>query len=115
MIKVYCFTRLDVERCEIWPSELPAVPNVGDYIQSDYIWMVQGLPVQLDLKVATITWEKGTNVWVPQIELGLPPNFKSMALFDLWYEKTRGVISVEYYQQRAKELYQALHYGESDV
>lgn len=39
MIPVHCHTNLDlVNSAECWPEELPAVPNVGDLIESAYKW-----------------------------------------------------------------------------
>lgn len=53
MTPVTCKTNLDLHHSESWPTELPAVPNVGDYIVSARKWGV----FQLRLKVTSVTWE----------------------------------------------------------
>ena len=40
MVKIHCHTNLDlIKTAEKWPEELPEVPRVGDYIQSNYKWL----------------------------------------------------------------------------
>ena len=74
MIKVHCRTNLDL-RGEQWPSDMPAIPRVGERIQSMTKWGT----FQLTLEVVAVTWEhsivhdwdinKEAKVWVPSIEL----------------------------------------------
>ena len=65
-MRVVCRTNLDLHG-EIWPTELPALPNVGDLIQSNQKWGV----FQLRLKVIRITWKRYNieHNWYPEIEL----------------------------------------------
>ena len=64
MIKVYCHSNLDLYR-ERWPTELPWMPNVGDYIES----MTTHSGYQLELQVVSITWKYTCGEYVPNIEL----------------------------------------------
>lgn len=66
MIEVHCRTNLDL-RGETWPTELPAVPNVGDRIQS----ATKHHDFQLQLEVCAVTWKSYNNGtrWYPEIEL----------------------------------------------
>jgi hypothetical protein len=93
-MQVHCHTNLDLFN-EEWPSELPAVPNVGDHIQS----RTKHGHFQLELKVCRVTWEYNENAsaYVPKIELhmsdwmkGLPSKRKgaangSITAFYEWY------------------------------
>jgi hypothetical protein len=91
MITVNCKTNLDLWN-EKWPNSLPAVPNVGDYIQSTQIW---DKGFQLRLEVYSVTWKnrnphpKDTNQfdgWFAEIELHTPKNQKlSITDFYNWY------------------------------
>lgn len=63
-MKVMCRTNLDLHN-EEWPHELPAVPNVGDLIQSATVWG----NFQLTLRVQSVTWKRGGHYWYPEIEL----------------------------------------------
>lgn len=69
---------------EKWPTVMPCVPQVGDYIQSTMRW--DG-GFQLTLEVVSITW-KATNKmeWVPTIELHIKKN-SNMSITDFynWY------------------------------
>lgn len=66
MILVHCFTNLDLFR-EEWPSELPAMPHVGEYIESK---TTHGSFV-LKLKIVAITWQyhENSDEYIPLIEL----------------------------------------------
>lgn len=67
MIHVCCHTNLDLSR-EEWPTSMPAVPQVGDLIQSK---VKHKKDFQLELEVRSITW-KYDNLryeWYPHIEL----------------------------------------------
>lgn len=89
MIPVYCKTNLDLHHSESWPTELPAVPNVGDYIVSARKWGV----FQFRLKVTSVTWEQrtvnfttGAKQWSPVIEMHdgwVQP--RSINDFQKWY------------------------------
>ena len=71
-MKVRCHTNLDLVNAEYWPTELPAVPMVGDLITSGY---THSGGFKLDLQVVCITWEPipgdypGSLQWYPVIEL----------------------------------------------
>jgi len=87
MIKVHCRTNLDLVRgAEKWPEFLPAIPHVGDKIQSAQIWSGG---FQLELTVIQVTWKKSMNLtrgepeWYPEIELHCPN--KSIREFYQWY------------------------------
>ena len=73
-MRVVCRTNLDLAN-EQWPTELPAVPQVGDRIQSA---TTHGLaPFQLELEVVRVTWKfyrtaphnERMGEWRPEIEL----------------------------------------------
>lgn len=103
MFYVRCRTNLDdIMRFEEFPTELPALPNIGDKIESATTWK-DGVKVQL--KVCSITWKKHSEgLWYPEIELHIPSNFNSVARFEIWYSFIRGVISKEYYIKEANRL-----------
>jgi hypothetical protein len=104
MIKVNCRTHLDDVK-EGWPTELPAVPSVGDLIENAYT-LNNG--VVLRLKVVRITWvrcDQGQNsTWKPEIELHLGSQHKSVSHFEAWLAYHRGNISMEIYQTRLRRL-----------
>lgn len=85
MISVTCKTNLDLAN-EQWPTELPAVPGVGDKIQSATVW---GVVFQLQLEVVSVTWKQhsdGVENWYPEIELHIRKAYK-MTITDFyeWY------------------------------
>ncbi len=66
-MKVLCRTNLDVFN-EKWPTELPALPNIGDSIESK----TKHGSFMLQLEVIKITWRHdftGDGSYYPQIEL----------------------------------------------
>lgn len=66
MIKVVCRTNLDLHLAETWPGELPAVPRVGDLIESAY----SHNGFRLSLEVTSVTWRLWTKgEYLPVIEL----------------------------------------------
>lgn len=69
MITVYCKTHLDLN-CESWPHELPAVPHVGDLIQSK---TQHKNDFRLELEVYSVTWkwDKHQDNWYVVLELHL--------------------------------------------
>ncbi len=87
MIDVTCRTNLDLAH-ERWPTELPAVPRVGDRIQSATKWEDS---FRLQLQVVSVTWKcrfqlKGrerVGNWYPEIELHLQ-NMSILAFYE-WY------------------------------
>lgn len=115
MIAVRIRTNLDLDRREIWPTELPAIPAVGDYIESSYLWQWReyddktnkwSSEARLQLKVYRVTWVVAQyhdpfvsvamepaklNKWVPEIEVNI--GNVSMRVFYEWYGKItrRGV------------------------
>lgn len=73
MIEVFFRTNLDVQR-EVWPTLVPALPRVGDYVTSK-----QGL----ELQVCRVTFEYDRR---PTIELHLDPRrWKNLDEFTKWY------------------------------
>ena len=85
MIKVHCRTNLDLDPAEIWPTELPAVPRVGDLIQSATKWR-NGF--QLRLEVMSVTWKTGSEGcgWWPEVELHIrrSSNYTLTGFYE-WY------------------------------
>lgn len=84
MINVICRTNLDLA-IEIFPDALPAVPQVGDRIQSAQVWKGG---FQLELEVYSVTWKcsTGGQIWIPVIELHVPKLRKwSITQFYEWY------------------------------
>ncbi len=70
-MKVICHTNLDLYH-EVWPSDLPALPRVGDIIESG----TTRRNFRLELQVYSVTFiyvERPLHVdgpmWVPKIEL----------------------------------------------
>lgn len=83
MIKVYCHTNLDLV-CEEWPYKLPALPRVGDWIESK----IDHNGFQLTLEVVSVTWaySYNTDSWEPSIELHDRKVFnRSIKEFYEWY------------------------------
>jgi hypothetical protein len=97
-IRVVCRTNLDLFH-EEWPRHLPAVPNVGDHIESK----TRRGQFQLRLAVVRITYKHDIvdygsgpkDYWYPEIELGMT-NFHrelrddkgsqgSLVAFYTWY------------------------------
>lgn len=98
-MKVHCRTNLDIHMAEKWPTELPCVPRVGDYIVSAYRWGQYrpegGNPthfVQLELQVCGVKWEANREgEWTPTVELHLPKHrFENILEFSKWYSKMTG-------------------------
>jgi len=100
MIPVICKTNLDLAR-EIWPVQMPAVPNVGDHLRSAQVWPGG---FQLELAVCRVTWVRNADnafnhpgEWIPHIEMHmtktqhmLPPKegdaaVGSITAFYQWY------------------------------
>lgn len=73
-MKIHCFTNLDKLKRFSWPTELPAIPQVGDLITT-----LETSPkgYKVELEVVRVRWvpEKqysGNTVWIPEIELHIP-------------------------------------------
>lgn len=109
MIAIYCKTNLDLSRVEKWPTELPAVPRVGDNIESMHLWERYtvgrerpDIRTRLRLRVCAVTWtpfpsDKQMDVaqaityeYMPVIELHLPSYFENIKEFKKWYERITG-------------------------
>lgn len=87
VIRVHCRTNLDVAH-ERWPTELPAVPRVGDEIMSATVHSTHTNKVfQLSLQVVHVAWEPEAHPrlrnglsnaeWILRIELHMT-NFQKM-------------------------------------
>jgi len=100
-MKIICRTNLDL-RGEEWPSELPAAPRVGDYIQSatgrKYNPTKDSFPfngpIHLELQVVACKWKYHKSLyvreggWILEVELHLPKNrFESISDFEEWYDR----------------------------
>lgn len=77
-MKVFCRTNLDLSN-EEWPNDLPAIPSVGDRIQSK----TKHGHFQLELQVSSITWRSfnnynGESYWAPEIELHMTTFHKGL-------------------------------------
>lgn len=83
MIPIRCCTNLDLFN-EKWPSYLPAIPSVGDYIQSFQKW---GDGFRLTLEVYSITWvPNAEGFYTAEIDLHIRKGSK-MSIIDFynWY------------------------------
>jgi hypothetical protein len=87
MIDVICRTNLDLAD-ERWLTKLPAVPAVGDRVQS----AIDRDGFRLTLEVCSITWKYEEDSgferekWIPEIELHIVKSrFESIAKFYEWY------------------------------
>lgn len=102
-MRIICHTNLDLERCEVWPKDLPIVPRIGDLIESAFGWKrcdSKGWAypiVHLELEVVRVAWRYTTTDkfrtwdWEPRIELHLPKGrFESLTTFYEWYGKITG-------------------------
>lgn len=78
-MKVKCRTNLDLHY-EVWPDDLPAIPRVGDLIES---CVTHNKTFKLRLEVYSVTWRQNQE---PEIELHIP-NYRqwSIAQFYEWY------------------------------
>lgn len=88
MIEIVCHTNLDLCN-EEWPDKLPALPRVGDRIQSATKHKDK---FRLELEVCSVTWECVTHKeasfydddlrtvknWIPRIELHLTSYHKGL-------------------------------------
>lgn len=114
MIPVVCHCNLDLERCEKWPKYLPAMPQVGNLIESAHAWTLSDgkSKLRLELEVSSVAWkyiEKESLLsscdshWECHVELSLPKigSFKHTVQFELWYKKIQGKISIEEYQKES--------------
>lgn len=83
-MRVHCRTNLDIWQSEVFPTELPAVPRIGDKITSSTKWG----SFRLKLEVIDVTWDylDVCGYWMPVIELHIPNGF-SISDFKLWYRK----------------------------
>lgn len=98
-MKVHCHTNLDLVPSEKWPTELPAIPHVGDRIRSAHVWHTNRdqIGFQLELEVVAVCWNPKTvdavsfgdqadTQWVPEIELHIPRGRNwSIRQFYEWY------------------------------
>lgn len=91
MIKVSCRSNLDLDN-EVWPTELPCRPVVGDYIES--LKLHNKGPhhtVRLRLRVCSVTFEPDIDdSYKVCVELHLPSHFENIASFYEWYERLTG-------------------------
>ena len=87
MIPVRCRTNLDLFN-EKWPTHLPAIPAVGNYIQSKKEWKYGDIlpcTFQLTLEVYSVTWvySEFSGEWVAEIELHIR-KVSGMSLVDFY-------------------------------
>ena len=100
LIPVVCHTNLDLLPCERWPKALPAVPRVGDTIESGYHWKREQYALRLSLKVVAVRWcwsksagrdeFEPADVYVPRVELHVPPPWTTLTEFYEWYGRVTG-------------------------
>src|ERR1700682_3375474 len=110
MIKLYCKTNMDLERCEVWPSELPEIPREGDLIESGHEWtrpgdntIASGCKSRVTLRVCRVTWKARECArptlychqsvpveWIPEVALTMPLWFENMTGFYDWYGRITG-------------------------
>ena len=90
MIKINCHTNLDL-RNEQWPTELPAVPRVGDRIVSSTGHRKaegNSIAFHLELEVVAVRWTcNPSGEYHPMIELHVPSYRKEWSIqkFYEWY------------------------------
>lgn len=114
-MKIIFRTHLDLLPIEKWPEELPAIPRIGDRIESGYLWNYfpseeerakGGIPpcqTRLILQVYSIEWKYYSSdtllylgsstkegMWYPVVELNIPSYFENMRSFYEWYGKITG-------------------------
>lgn len=115
MIKIQCRTNLDLDMNESFPTELPAMPRVGDLIESSHEWIINnpgtaghGAKTKLQLEVCRTVWKhrksrkyreedgfteynEGKNIWYAEVELSLPrTRYGNMDQFYEWYGRVTG-------------------------
>lgn len=86
MIDIKCYHDLELPN-EVFPTELPAVPAVGDLIGSKTQYP-DGIFVELEVK--RVRWLHDGFDWLPCVELWVPSNFDSHAAFYEHYESILG-------------------------
>lgn len=110
-MRVHCRTNIDdCQRLE-WPTNLPALPNVGDLIRSPSK-MEHG--IEIELQVCRITWVKTYNFssnigeFQPEIELTMPTHrFHNFSHFRAILEYALGRIDQTTLQSRTKQAMDA--------
>lgn len=78
MIDVRCKTRLDLSQHEDWPTKLPALPRVGDLIQSAHEWPGG---THIELVISAVKWVKDGKNWLAELELAIPRRWDSQEAF----------------------------------
>lgn len=86
MIDVKCYHDLDLPD-EVFPTELPHAPSVGDTIGSK-IQYADGVCVELEVK--RVRWLHDGYDWLPCVELWVPSNFDDHFEFYEHYNSIRG-------------------------
>ena len=85
-MRTHFHTNLDLPHCEKWPTDLPAIPRVGDWIQSSHSWPATDSfgDFRLELKVVAVRWVyvELREDWITEIELHTD---KSVNDFYHWY------------------------------
>jgi hypothetical protein len=69
---------------EQWPSDIPFIPSVGEYIESMTLRQRGQVGWRLKLKVAAVTWSYTGTQYVPVVELG-DSLTRSVNEFHAWY------------------------------
>jgi hypothetical protein len=103
MIEVYCHTNLEL-RGEKWPARLPAVPRVGDEIESQTLWPGNFV---LSLQVVAVRWRYSdvNDSWSPQIELHMTEWQKRIQPTEQYHgEKVAAGSIVAFYQWYAPKV-----------
>ena len=85
-MKVICRTNLDLDR-EIWPEELPALPRVGDTIESarlgdDGIFRLRLQVIAVNFAYRDVSWGMSPKEWIPEIELHMGNLYPGMSIAD---------------------------------
>lgn len=95
-VYVRCVTALNL-RDEEWPKEMPAVPRVGDLVESSTEWGPG--KVRLVLQVKSVTWRRTkqyslcgefNGAWYPELTLSLSDEdwsrWMTLKGFEKWYD-----------------------------
>jgi hypothetical protein len=109
-MKFKCHTNIDLEG-EVWPTELPELPKVGDVIESAIEHKNGHLKGRVALQVTEVRWKAAKqdfepfasgryDVWCPVLELGISKEFTSIGHFQDWHAYIRNKISKDEFQGR---------------
>lgn len=77
-MRVRCRTNLDIQ--DAWPTDMDAVPRVGDMIEALTAW--KGWRVQL--LVAAVTWRQAAMGYYAELELTVPAGMTLRQFYEMY-------------------------------